>query len=179
MAGVTWAVGQRLTATALQDAFDFITPVVTTKPSATARNTTTTLADDPDLKDIALEVGVYDVEFVGFWTQTTTNTQKIKIRWAFSGTWNSPIRACYGAGFSQTAGPAACTESTFSAYVSDGSDAVYDQAAGGTFGVFLEKARNVTVTAAGNFSIQWAQSASSGNNTTLQTGSSVSIRRIS
>lgn len=150
-----------------------------TKGVATSRNTTTTYTDDPELNGIPLSVGTWAIELVGFFTLTTTATQKIKTRWVFTGSWNSPIRACYGPGFAQTAGPAAATESTFSAYVSDSQDAIYDQAAGGTFGVFLEKSVSVVVTTAGNLSLQWAQSASSANNTTVQPGTGFAVRKVS
>lgn len=174
-----FAAGQRLTASLLlSEIVDFL-PVSYTKGTLTARNTTTTLADDPELKGIALGVGTWAVRLLGFFTLTTTTAQKLKTRWSFTGTWNSPVRGCMGAGFAQTAGPAAATESTFSGYTSDAQDAIYDQAAGGTFGVFSEEALNVVVTVAGTLSLQWAQSASSGNNTTVQAGTGFTIRKVS
>lgn len=177
--GVTWAVGQRLTAAALQDAFDFITPVVYTKPAVESRNTTTTYTDDDDLQGIPLGVGVYDIELVGFFTLTTTNTQKIKTRWVFSGTWNNPVRSCISTGSGNTAASDAASTSTMHGYNADNQDAIYDVAAGAGYTTFREIALNVTVTAAGNLSMQWAQSASSGNNTNLQAGTSFKVRRIS
>lgn len=176
---VSFAVGQRLTAAALQDAFDFITPQTYVKPAVESRNTLTTLTIDDDLQLIPLVVGQYEIELVGFWTQTTSNTQKIKTQWKFTGTWNTPIRACSGAGSAQTGNPATVSEATFSGYVSDSQDAVYNQAAGGTYGIFREVVRNCTVTAAGNLALYWAQSVSSGNNTNLQAGTSFTVRRIS
>lgn len=183
MAIPTFSVGQRLTVSLITDsivAYIPTTPVI--KGTATNRNsggTGTTLTNDPELLGISLGVGTWSVYLQGFWTQTTTTTQKIKTRWAFTGTWNSPPRACYGAGFTQTAGPSAATESTWSAYTSDGQDAIYDQAAGGTFGVFIEESSNVVVTAAGTLSLQWAQQTASANNTSLQPGSAFTIRKIS
>lgn len=168
------AAGQRITGSLLRS----MLPQTYVKTAATPRSSTTTYEDDPELAGIPLAVGSYVIELIGFFTLTTTNTQKLKTRWAFTGSWNSPLRACVGPGFAQTAGPAAVTESTFSAYQTDGSDAIYDQAAGGTFGVFRETCLNVVVSAAGNLSLQWAQAASSGNNTTLQFGSGFTIRRV-
>ena len=176
---VSFVVGQRLTASALQDAFDFITPQTFTKPAVSARSSTTTYAIDDDLKLISLAVGVYEVELVGFFTLTTTATQKIKTQWCFTGTWNSPIRNCIGPGFAQTAGPASATESSFSTYISDSQDAIYDVSAGGTYTCFREVARNVTVTVAGTMALYWAQVASSANATNLQAGTSFTVRRIS
>lgn len=165
--------GQRLTALMLGGTV----PYTARKTSATSRNTTTTLADDPDLAGIALPAGTFEIEFVGLFTLTTTATQKIKTRWAFSGTWNGSAapRACIGPGTSQTATPSAATETNFQAVSLSGADAIYDQAAGGSYGSFRETCGIVVCSTSGNFSIQWAQSASSANNTTLQEGSFVRI----
>jgi hypothetical protein len=149
------------------------------KPAVSARSSTTTFADDDDLKLIPLAIGQYEIELVGFWTQSTTNTQKIKTRWVFSGTWNSPIRSCFGPGATNTATTNAVTPLTVSGYVSDSSQPVYSSDNLTSYSTFLEKARNVTVTVAGNLSMQWAQNASSGNATNLQAGTSFTVRRIS
>jgi hypothetical protein len=155
-----------------------LVPQTYTKSASTSRISTTTYADDPHLASIPLAIGTYEIELVGFFTLTTTATQKIKTQWKFTGTWNTPIRACYGPGFAQVAGPASCTESNFSASVADSGDAIYDVSAGGTFCNFLEKARNVTVSVAGNLSLSWAPQANVANNTTLQVGTSFTIRKL-
>lgn len=168
--------GLRLTATLL----GATVPIMAVKGSATARTSTTTLADDPDLSGIALAVGTYEIEFVGNWTQLTTNTQKIKTRWGFTGTWNGSAapRSCIGAGSAQTGGTTAVTDMTLQAVSLSGNDVVYDQAAGTSYGCFRETCGNVVVSSAGNFSIQWAQNASSANATNLQEGSYVRIIQI-
>jgi hypothetical protein len=154
-----------------------VQPVAYAKASSTARNTTTTYAADPELTGIPLAVGSYEIELILFWTQTTTATQKVKTRWIFSGTWNNTVRAVIGAGSNNTAAPGNVAESQISAYRADDQDAVYCQAAGGTFGIVREISRNVVVTVAGDLSLHWAQSASSGNNTTVHAGTVFQVRK--
>ena len=155
---------------------------VTTKPSATSRNMTNTYADHPHLTSIALAVGTYEIELMGMFTLATTATQKIKTQWAFTGTWNGTTapRLCFGPGSAQTAGPTGVTDMFMQALHLNGQDAIYDVAAGtGSYSSFRELCGNVNVTVAGNLSLQWAQSASSANNTNLQEGSYFRVRKIS
>lgn len=155
------------------------TPTVYAKSASLSRNTTTTYADDNELAGIALAVGTYEIDLLGYFTLSTTSTQKIKTNWAFSGTWNNPVRACFGPGSAQTADRANVTESQVGGYTATGQDAIYDTSTSSGYSCFREISRVVTVTVAGNLSLQWAQSASSGNNTTLQAGTCFSIRKLS
>lgn len=181
MSGVSFAVGQRLTAAALQDAFDFITPQTYVKPAVESRQSTTTYAIDGDLKLIPLEVGQYEIELVGFFTETSggTPTQKIKTQWRFTGTWNTPIRACIGPATDNTDAPNSVSDSTISGFVADSQDAVYHTSNSGSYSVFREVVRNCTVTAAGNLALYWAPAANVAANTNLQAGTSFTVRRIS
>lgn len=157
----------------------------TNKSGPTSRNsggTGTTYADDPHLSSIALAVGTYEIEVYGLFTLATTATQKIKTQWAFTGTWNGTTapRLCLGPGSAQTGGPTAITDMFFQGLHLNGQDAIYDVAAGTTnYSAFREVAGNVIVTVAGNLSLQWAQQTASANNTTLQEGSYVRVRKIS
>lgn len=152
-------------------------PLTFTKLANTARLSTVTLADDPELASIPLAVGTYEIELCLFFTLTTTNTQKIKTRWGFTGTWNNQVRGVLGPGVNQVAAPNSVTEAQMAAYQSSGQDAVYDIAAGGTYGFARETASGVVVTVAGSLSLQWAQAVSTANNTTVQAGTSLKIRR--
>jgi hypothetical protein len=158
--------------------FSDLLPTNYVKSAQESRNTTTTYADDGELAGIPLAVGTYEVELVLFFTLTTTATQKIKTHWAFSGTWNNPVRACVGPGSNQTAAPNVVTEMNTGGYQAAGQDAIYDQAAGASFGTAREIASNVTISVAGNLSLQWAQVASSGNNTNVQLGTFFRIRKL-
>lgn len=154
-------------------------PRWTTKPTLEARASTTTLTDDDDLSGIPLEIGSFEIEVVGFYTLTTTATQKIQTRWGFSGTWNSTtgIRACVGPGINNTAAPNTVTDTTFVGLQIGGQNAVYDVGVSATWACFREICANVQVTVAGNFALQWSQNASSVNNTTLQSNSFVRVTR--
>lgn len=147
------------------------------KANLTARSSTTTFANDPDLVTIPLEVGTFEIELVLFFTLTTTNTQKIKTRWSFTGSWNNSVRACVGPGVANTAAPSAVTDVHLAAYRPDDQDAVYDIAAGGTYGIVRETA-TIDVTVAGTLALSWAQSVSVANATTVQPGSAFRIRRV-
>src|SRR4051812_23652756 len=87
-------VGDLVTA----DLLTSMLPGTVVKLVQTSRNTTTSLAADPDLSSITLGVGSWEVELILQWSQNTTATQKIKTQWGFSGTWNTPVRACLGPG---------------------------------------------------------------------------------
>lgn len=171
--------GQRLTADLLNaNVYDFF-PVSYSKAGPTARTSTTTYADDPELQGIPLSVGTWEIEFTGFWTCSTTNTQRIKTQWGFTGTWTPTFRSCIGAGSTNVTSPGAIETATFSAYVTDSQDAIYSQNSGAVYGTFRELARNVAVSTAGNLSLKWAQFASSANATTLQATSGFTVRKIS
>ncbi len=178
---IDFVTGQRLTADLLNTNVNAFFPIVTTKTSATARTSTTTLANDPELAGITLDVGTWEVEMLIHWTLTTTNTQKIKTRWSFSGTASSTFRDCIGAGATQStpAAPTVLTESSFVAATWDTQDVIYHQAAGATYGSSREISRTFTVTVAGDLALQWAQQTSSANATTVQPGSSITVRKIS
>lgn len=152
-------------------------PLTYTKTANTARISTTALADDPEILAIPLAVGTYEIELVLFFTLTTSTTQKIKTRWGFTGTWNNTIRACIGPGINQVAAPSTVTDMQSAAYQISGQDAIYDQAAGGTYGAAREYASGVVVTVAGSLSLQWAQVVSTAANTTVQAGTCMRVRK--
>jgi hypothetical protein len=174
---VSFAIGQRLTASALQTLADGVGTVYY-KGSATGRISTTAYAADPDLSNIPLSVGTYEIELIGVFTLLTTATQKIKTSWGFSGTWNtSALRSCIGPGASQTGSTSAVTDSTFNSATVSG-DVIYDVGAGTSYCVFREVCGQATVTVAGNLSLQWAQAVSVANATNLQEGSFFRVRKL-
>lgn len=176
MAAPVYAIGQRLTADTLNTLAGYL-PVTYTKAATTNRNTTTTHAADPELTGIPLAIGVYHIELTLFWIQATTNTQKIKTQWAFTGTWNTPVRAIIGTGTGNTASWDATTLTSFGGRTT-ATDATYNGLLGGQFLVAREVVYNVTVTVAGNLSLTWAQSASSANNTSVCSGTAFEIRKV-
>jgi hypothetical protein len=145
-------------------------PKVYTKTSATARQSTTTLTADPDLSGITLDVGVYDIELILFWTCANT-TPKLKTRWGFSGTITNTLRLCHGPGSTQTGGPEAVSDATMRAYALTSQDAIYS--------TILEAVYGAEVTVAGDLSLNWAQNVSTAANVTVQPESAFRIRKIS
>lgn len=152
-------------------------PSVYTKPSSTARNTTTTLANDPDLAGIPLTEGIWIARLILFYTVANT-TPKLKTRWAFTGTWDTFIRLCHGPGSTNTAAPDAATPSTFRGYSADTQDAVYNSSTSSAYSAVVEEASYIRVTAEGDLSLQWAQQTSNGSNVTVQPGSTFSVQKV-
>lgn len=136
-----------------------------------------TIADDPDLDNIALAIGTWHIKFLGFVTSVAA-TADLKTRWSFTGTWNTPIRACIGPGSTQTAARNIVDTSTYAGY-GTATDAVYGLAAGAGFYCFTEQAYEVNVSVAGNLAFQWAQNTTdAANATSLKAGSTFEIRQI-
>lgn len=155
-----------------------IAGVTYTKANVTARASTTTLANDLDLTAIALGVGTYDIELVLFYTVAST-TPKLKTRWAFTGTWATTLRACFGPGNVTTPAnaPDLSAETAIIAHTTDTQDSLYNSTTSGNFSAVRELARGIVVTGAGNLSLQWAQSTSNASAVSVQAGSSFSIRQ--
>ena len=151
-----------------------------TKQNPTSRASTATVAADSGtgqvLAGIPLEIGSYEVEFVGLFTLTTTGTQGIRTRWGFTGTMTNPVRACLGPGDSGST-PAANATIMTQSFQATGQDALYFVGASAGYSAFREITAQLIVTAAGNLSFNWAQAVSSANNTNLQSGSYFRITR--
>lgn len=152
-------------------------PDIYVKTSTTDATSDTTLSDDPDLAGIPLDIGSWHIRLMLFFTTPTTNTQKLKTRWAFTGTWNNPVRFCIGPGSGNTAASTDITAVTMRG-VAAGTDVVYGAAASTAFNVVTEECFDVDVTVAGNLSLQWAQNASSANVTSVKLGSAFQVRQI-
>lgn len=148
-----------------------------TKQTGTARNTTTTLAADPELTGIPLAVGTWDIDLQVFATATTSN-QAIKGRWIFTGTWAATVRNCSGPGSTNTAVADQVTPANSRGYGTDSQDAVYGMLASTAYSSIRESVRGLVVSVAGTLSYQWAQNVSSANNITVQPGSNFTTRRV-
>lgn len=175
----SFLTGQRLTADLLNSNVIAFMPSTYAKAADTARNTTTTYADDPDLSGIPLSTGSWEVELVGNFYLTTTTAQSIKLRWGFTGTWNgaSTIRDVLGPGADNTTNAIQATSVAARGQTLTG-DQTYGAPASAAYAGFREICRTVVVTVAGNLSLQWAQNSSSGNNTTVAQATHFNIRKI-
>lgn len=166
----TILVGDLVTA----DLLTSMLPQTYTKASSTARTSTTTLADDPDLAGIALAVGTYHVKLLIRWTAAGA-TPDLKTRWGFTGTWNNTSRLTIGPGLTNTAAATAVTPTRFADAATNA-----DSAYGGLSGPYAttEEAYDVVVTVAGSMSLQWAQNTSDPAAITVNAGSSFEVRRV-
>lgn len=177
----SYAVGQRLTASVLQDLSDSLEayiPKTYIKSTATARSSTTTYTIDPDLQLIPLDVGTYEIELVGFVTFAGT-TPQLKTQWRFTGTWagsNGPDRAVSGP--NSTAAASAASATNFQGYQAAGQDATYNANNGVLFASFREISRSVQVSVAGNLALYWAQVTSNASAVTIQGGTAFNVRKL-
>lgn len=174
MAAPVYAIGQRVTADLLSTLASYI-PVSYTKAATDARASTTTLADDPELKDIPLAIGSYEIELTLYHLAAST-TPKLKTRWAFTGTYGTPLRGIIGPGSTNVAAPGAVTPSAFGVWTV-AQDAGYGTDTGGRFSMAREYVADLTVTVAGNLSLQWAQVTSNASSVSVCAGSTFKIRK--
>lgn len=163
--------GERITATKLAlGLWD-----KTVKQGSTDRFNTT-LADDPDLASFALGIGTWDVRCMLLMSTIAASTN-IKTRWSFTGTWNSPTRACTGPAITNVAAPTAITPTKMTGH-SVGGDATYGLAATTAYNVIYEECSTVVVTVAGSLGIQWAQNTVNAAAARMQPGSYVQFMKI-
>ena len=161
----TWAAGQVLTAS---DVNTWFVPLAKYKASDTPRNSVTALAADPDLTVSVAASAVYDVDLVLVYTGASA---------AGFFQWDFDV-------------PASATFQYLQIYQnSAGNAAVESQAAGtssawanttgvGNFMAMTIKGTLIVSTTPGTFDLKWAQHASGGTNTTLRTGSKMTLQRI-
>lgn len=153
-------------------------PAAYFKGASTTRNNTAALADDPDLSNIPLDPGFYTIQVVLFTTNATA-TAKLKTRWAFTGSWTSPMRSCQGPGNTNTStDPGAITPVTLRGYDAATQDAAYEYGASSAYASIEETSHRVEILASGNFSVQWAQVVATAANTIIQPGSLVRISKV-
>lgn len=143
----------------------------------TTDRTNNTLADDPDLAGITLDVGTYWVILLAFWTANTSTTPKLRTRWTFTGTWNNPTRACIGPGSANTAVRTDVTAVNFHGQ-SAGNDQVYNVSASTGFTCLREESLGVVVTAAGDLALNWAQQTTNAGIISVKANSAFMIKQI-
>jgi hypothetical protein len=159
------------------DLLDSMLPQTYTKQTATSRLSTTAYAADPELTGIALEIGTYDIDFLGFFTADVNKL--IDTQWSFSGTWANTVRNTYGPGATSTAQPGSLVQVSLRGWGTSNQDARYGIAtASGAYVSISESVRGVAVSAAGSLAFQWKPTASTADNITLQPGSNFTVRRV-
>lgn len=171
-----WGVGTDVSATNLANDV----PNIITKASATTITSNTTLANDAELQNIALEVGTWEIEFMLWVTGSgATTTSGLKTAWAFSGTLTgTPNRAMWGPVATNTAAPATAV---LCATVREYNINTQGYGLGSTalpYHPIIERCPNFVVATTGNLAMQVAQFTSSATSTVIQPGSQVKLRRI-
>lgn len=152
-------------------------PDIYTKTTAEARNNTTTLSNDAELTGIPLGVGTWHIKLLAFASCPGSATPDLKTQWAFTGTWNNPIRNCHGPGTANTAIFNAITPMNMAGYPA-ATNAVYGLAASAGYNAITEELYNATVTVAGNLSLQYAQNTATATDTFMLVGTTFQVRQI-
>jgi hypothetical protein len=151
------------------------------KSNQTVRSSTATVANDSGsgvlLAGIPLEIGTYEIEFLGYFNLVTTGSQGIRTSWAFTGTWNgsSAVRNCLGPGDSAT--PPNNNATLMAAAAAPNNTALYYTGASASWSSIREITCGLVVSAAGLLSLQWAQAVSNANATNLNPGSYFRVTR--
>lgn len=162
--------GSKLTASVMQSMIDDYT----VKASTSTRTSTATVTPDAELQGIALPLGTHYVEFSGVMTGAAgAFTGGFQCVWNFTGT-ASGFRTTLG----MSAGSATSSTNTTMRISSANLNST-----GQTYGTFtgnlhLRETAIVTVSVAGNLSIDWAQGASNATSTQLLPGSYVKWKQI-
>jgi hypothetical protein len=165
----TFYSGQRLTAAALTSMqWDKVV-----KTLATGK-TNSTLANDPELAGVALGIGQWDIRMLIFASNTVT-TGNLRTQWSFTGTWNSPLRACIGPDVAT--GPSDITEMTLQP-VATNANKDYDLGASAAYTGIQEFTSTAVVTVAGTLALNWAQAVTNATATNVQPGSYIEVRQI-
>lgn len=168
-----WTVGKDVSAQNLADGI----PDIYVKSGPESATSDTTLSNDSELSGIPLGVGTWYICLSLFVSTPASATPDIKTQWAFTGTWNTPLRMCQGPGSTNTAGPETITVSKSGALAVN-ANSVYGLAATSAYALAVEKTYAAVVTVAGNLSLQWAQNTSDANATIVQAGSTFEVRQI-
>ena len=151
-------------------------PIAVIKPTTTSRNTTVTVADDPDLILPLAASSTYDIRMAVFYDGPATGTGDIK--WTFT----TPASATgqYMAVHQNISG---ATAGMYSLNWTDGPNINQTNAntngtgTGNQFAIFFNGMIQVAGTA-GNLTFRWAQNTSSGTNTRVFAQSYMVAQRI-
>lgn len=163
--------GQRLTAALLAETI----PDITIKTATTSRTSTTVQTADPELSGIALGVGIWEVKVRYIATGVgSASAGGLATSWGFTGT-ATGVRNPVGPGFTSTNSGAA--ENLRANGASMGLSTQFYYTA--TTSTSIMEEGLVTVSVAGNLSVNWAQAASNATATNLLAGSWVSVRQVS
>ncbi|MFF7023063.1 hypothetical protein ACFY97_18920 [Streptomyces klenkii] len=143
------------------------------KTASTGRNTTTTLADDPHLTVTVTAGAVYELALTLFWTGPNAGGIKLafNIPSGTTGRWSA-----YGPDLSMTSG--GNTAQVRADSVGSLTTAIPIGASDTSHAMTAQPTGLVVAGSSGAFTLQWAQNASNGSDTTLFTHSWMSLTRV-
>lgn len=165
------AAGRRITSTL----WNQLSPDIYVKEVPGEALSRVTYEADSELQGISLGVGEWSVSCLFYFTGDAAGGADVKTRWAFTGSWNNPIRACRGPELSSESPNTTLLKTNGTA---SSTGAIYGLANTTVYAVATEQCDNVIVTTAGLLSIEWAQNVSSSTPSIMRAGSSVKVRQI-
>lgn len=155
------------THTASSTGFQYVT-----KASATSRTSTTTLADDPDLR-LTLTPGTYHV--TALLSASGVSGADIQVFWNFTGTWTQTFRGAQGP---DTTATAVQNGSTTLSWVTGAAGTPSYGTTSTAVWSFIREELIVVVTVSGSARVQWAQAVSNSNPTAMEAGSTLIAQKL-
>lgn len=146
------------------------------KSATTSRNTTTTLANDPDLTIALLAAATFSFEICAFCNGTTTGTQGIAANVNYSAGFTA---AGSNASVLLTPTPSFFVSAVQSTVTGSGGIQIGTIVVAGAGASILLLKGSLVATAAGTIAFAWAQSSSSANNTNVLQGSYMTVTQLS
>lgn len=172
------AAGQTLTAAKLEDLASYAVPVQAEKAGDTSRNTTATVAADPDLVVVLGANRTYDVDAVLIVSSAANAAGDFRVAWGWTNTATVTFTA-QGLTAALASGTIGDMETVASAPDGTTPSAEVTVGASTTRTTVVLPVRVVTGGSSVTLSLLWAQQASNANNTTLGAGSKIVARRAS
>jgi hypothetical protein len=168
------AAGQRITTNLL----NAMIPVVIRKPSSTARTSTTTLADDPDLTFQLAANSVYFVEFmIKYATPGASGTAGFKTGWTVpSGASGNRTSVGAGSAATDTGADNMATHTGVHGYAT--AETYGSRLTSTTNQLWLIETSTVNTSSAGTCAFQWAQQTSNASATTVFSDSIMRITQL-
>jgi hypothetical protein len=147
------------------------------KAANETRVSTTTLALDNELKDIPLGIGTWEISVL-LAAVGGAGAIAVKTQWAFTGTWNNPLRFIEGPSATNTGDALSGPVSMKRSAAQTNADSVYGLNSSGNYMNWREFTKQIVVTVPGSMAINWAPNVSSATSGGLRQGSSVTCIRM-
>lgn len=175
MAWTDVSAGQIMTATKFNELASYAVPITAEKTSGTAR-INNTISADPELVVVLPANRTYDIDLLMRISSAANAAGDFQYRWAWTGTADVTV---YNMGVHNAIASGSQSDLESISYAVDSStpSSATPLGASTTTTSSLAKARVVTGGSSVTLTLEWAQSSTNANATTLDTGSTLTARR--